>query len=189
MNPNEPIDTPAPAVQIPGAGPLRVVIHTTLGEVECELFEAEAPRTVANFVGLALGSFAWTDPKGRHEQKALYPGTLFHRVIPDFMIQGGCPEGTGRGTAGYRWKDEPGALRLRHDQPGTLSMANSGAPHSQGCQFFITDVPTPHLDGKHGVFGRVVRGMDVVSRIARVPASQNRPLTPVKIVQMSVFRG
>lgn len=182
-------DSPAPPLDVPGQGRLRVRLRTTLGEIEAELFEAEAPRTVANFVALALGTVEWTDPKGRTERKPLYPGTLFHRVIPDFMIQGGDPTSTGAGTAGYRWRDEPGALALRHDRPGVLSMANQGRPHTQGCQFFITETPTPHLDGKHGVFGQVTAGLDVVRRIARVPANQGRPLTPVKLLEVQVFRA
>ncbi len=183
------VDTPAPAVSVAGEGPLHVTIRTTLGPLRCELFEGEAPRTVANFVALALGNIQWTDPKGVVGSRPLYPGTLFHRVIPDFLIQGGDPTGTGAGTAGYRWLDEPGALALAHDRPGMLSMANQGRPHTQSCQFFITEVPTPHLDGKHGVFGRVVEGLDIVRRIARVPASQSRPLTPVKMLGLVVFRG
>ncbi len=182
-------DTPAPPVSVAGEGALRVVLVTTLGEIEGELYEREAVRTVANFVALALGTVEWTDPKGRTAARPLYPGTLFHRVIPDFMIQGGDPTGTGSGTAGYRWKDDAGALRLRHDRPGVFSMANQGQPHSQGCQFFITESACPHLDGKHGVFGFVVRGLDVVQRIARVPAQHSRPLTPVKIVEVKVFRA
>ncbi len=185
----EPQDSPAPPVSVEGEGRLRVVLVTTLGEIEGVLFEKEAERTVANFVALALGTVEWTDPKGRTAARPLYPGTLFHRVIPDFMIQGGDPTGTGSGTAGYRWKDDVGALRLRHDRPGIFSMANQGRPHTQGCQFFITETACPHLDGKHGVFGAVERGLDVVQRIARVPSSMSRPLTPVKIVELRIFRA
>jgi peptidyl-prolyl cis-trans isomerase A (cyclophilin A) len=186
---DEPQDTPAPAVAVEGSGTLRVVLSTTLGEIEGELYEREAARTVANFVALALGTVEWTDPKGKTAARPLYPGTVFHRVIPDFMIQGGDPTGTGAGTAGYRWKDDAGALKLRHDRPGVFSMANQGKPHTQGCQFFITESACPHLDGKHGVFGFVVRGMDVVQRIARVPTHLSRPLTPVKITAVRVYRG
>lgn len=185
----EPKDSPAPPVSVPGEGQLRVVLVTTLGEIEGILLEAEAVRTVANFVALALGTVEWTDPKGRLAARPLYPGTIFHRVIPDFMIQGGDPTGTGTGTAGYRWKDDAGALKLRHDQPGIFSMANQGQPHTQGCQFFITENACPHLDGKHGVFGRVVRGLDVVQRIARVPTNMSKPLTPVKIMEVRIFRA
>jgi peptidyl-prolyl cis-trans isomerase A (cyclophilin A) len=182
-------DTPAPPVDIPGNGALKVIFRTTMGEFECDLLEAEAPRTVANFVALATGTVEWTDPAGRKEKKPLYPGTLFHRVIPDFMIQGGDPEGTGRGSPGWKWKDEASALRIRHDRGGLLSMANAG-PNTQGSQFFVTEVATPWLDGKHAVFGRVVVGLDVVKKIARTPRNQqDRPLTPVKITEMKVFRG
>ena len=182
-------DTPAPPVDIPGTGALKILFRTTMGDIECEMYEKEAPRTVANFVGLALGTVEWTDPSGRKEKKPLYTGTIFHRVIPDFMIQGGDPEGTGRGGPGYRWKDEASALRLRHDRPGLLSMANAGKD-TNGSQFFLTEVPTPWLDGKHAVFGKVVVGLDLVQKITRVPRNQNdRPLTPIKITEVKVFRG
>jgi peptidyl-prolyl cis-trans isomerase A (cyclophilin A) len=126
-----------------------------MGDIEIEFYEKEAPRTVANFIALATGTVPWTDPTGRPTTKPLYDGTIFHRVIPQFMIQGGDPQGDGRGGPGYRWKDEPGALALKHDKPGILSMANAG-PNANGSQFFLTEVPTPHLDGRHGVFGRVI---------------------------------
>jgi peptidyl-prolyl cis-trans isomerase A (cyclophilin A) len=164
-------------------------MRTTLGDIEIELFEKEAPRTVANFVGLATGAVEWTDPTGAKSSAPLYSGTIFHRVIPGFMIQGGDPRGDGRGGPGYRWKDEPSALKLRHDRGGMLSMANAG-PDTNGSQFFVTEGPTPHLDGKHAVFGRVVGGMDVVNKIARVPRNQSdRPLTPVKITEVAVRRA
>lgn len=182
-------DTPAPEIIISGAGVLMARFRTKLGDFEAELFEAQAPRTVANFVALATGSVCWTDAAGRAQTKPLYPGTCFHRVIPEFMIQGGDPGGDGRGGPGYRWRDEPSALALKHDQPGTLSMANAG-PDTQGSQFFVTEVPLPSLDGMHAVFGRVTSGMDVVQRIARVPRNQNdKPLTPVKISEIVVYRG
>ncbi len=182
-------DTPAPAVDVPGEGTLKVLFRTTMGDFECELYEQDAPRTVANFVALVLGTVEWTDPNGVTARKPLYPGTTFHRVIPQFMIQGGDPQGDGRGGPGYRWKDEASALRLKHTTGGLLSMANAG-PNTQGSQFFVTEVPTPWLDGKHAVFGKVVVGLDVVQRIARVPKNQNdKPLTPVKIAEMKVFRG
>jgi peptidyl-prolyl cis-trans isomerase B (cyclophilin B) len=126
-----------------------VTIKTDRGDIQLELFQDLVPRTVKNFVDLANDGF--------------YNGLLFHRVIPDFMIQGGCPEGTGTGGPGYQFEDEfhPD---LRHDGPGTLSMANSG-PDSNGSQFFITHVATPHLDDKHSVFGKVIAGQDVVNSI------------------------
>ena len=182
-------DTPAPPVKVAGTGSLKVYFRTAHGEFEAELFEAAAPRTVANFVALATGALEWTDPAGRKTSKPLYQGTSFHRVIPGFMVQGGDPLGDGTGGPGYRWQDEAAALQIKHDQPGLLSMANAG-PDTNGSQFFITEVPLPALDGQHAVFGRVIAGLDVVQRIARVPRNQNdKPLTPVKINEIRVYRG
>jgi len=130
---------------------LTAVIRTTKGDIRVTLFPAEAPITVANFVNLA--------------QRGYYDGIAFHRVIADFMIQGGDPTGTGRGGPGYRFADEFSAS-LRHDSAGILSMANSG-PSTNGSQFFITHRPTTHLDGKHSVFGKVASGQDVVDAIAQ----------------------
>lgn len=124
---------------------------TSKGVIKLELFTDEAPKTTGNFIKLANEGF--------------YNGLTFHRVIDDFMIQGGCPLGTGTGDAGYKFDDEKGALALPHDKPGRLSMANAG-PNTNGSQFFITHVPTPWLDGKHGVFGEVLEGQDVVDAIA-----------------------
>jgi peptidyl-prolyl cis-trans isomerase A (cyclophilin A) len=182
-------DTPAPPVNVQGEGSLYATLRTNMGDIEVELFEREAPRTVANFVALALGGLEWKKPSGEKTTAPLYKGVLFHRVIPDFMVQCGDPEGKGTGGPGYRWKDEPSALALRHDRGGMLSMANAG-PDTNGSQFFITEVPTPHLDGRHAVFGRVVHGLDLVQRIARVPRNQqDRPLTPVKLQEVVVYRG
>jgi peptidyl-prolyl cis-trans isomerase B (cyclophilin B) len=127
-------------------------IETEKGTIQLELFDEDAPKTVANFEKLANDGF--------------YDGLTFHRVIDDFMIQGGCPKGTGTGGPGYQFDDEPGALALKHDTPGTLSMANAG-PNTNGSQFFITHGPTPHLDGKHALFGRVTEGQDVVDSIEK----------------------
>ena len=119
----------------------------------------------------------------------MYDGTIFHRVIKDFMIQGGDPKGEGTGGPGYKWKDEAAALKLRHDRRGLLSMANAG-PNTNGSQFFLTEVVTPWLDGKHAVFGKVIDGMALVPQITRVPQNQNnKPLTPVKLIQVLVYRG
>ncbi len=126
-------------------------IETNRGVIRFKLFEDKTPKTVENFVKLA--------------EKGFYDGLKFHRVIQDFMIQTGCPEGTGRGGPGYRFKDEFDAS-LKHDGPGVVSMANAG-PDSNGSQFFITHVPCPHLDGKHSVFGRVIEGQDVVNAICQ----------------------
>ena len=132
---------------------------TNRGEILCRLEFEKCPVTVANFVGLAEGTQKSNRPAGTK----FYDGLTFHRVIADFMIQGGCPEGSGRGGPGYRFKDEI-VPELKHDKPGVLSMANAG-PGTNGSQFFITHVPTPWLDGKHTVFGRVVAGQDVVNAI------------------------
>ncbi len=125
-------------------------ITTDKGQIKIELFTEQAPETTGNFIKLAKDGF--------------YDGLKFHRVISDFMIQGGCPQGTGTGDPGYKFDDEPGALALKHDKPGVLSMANAG-PNTNGSQFFITHVPCPHLNGKHGVFGQVLEGQDVVDAI------------------------
>ncbi len=127
----------------------RIQIHTPIGVITIELFEDDAPNTVGNMISLI--------------EKGFYEGLIFHRVIPDFMIQGGCPLGTGTGDPGYRFDDEFNAKRL-HDGPGVMSMANAG-PGTNGSQFFITHSEQPHLDGKHTVFGRVIEGQDVVDKI------------------------
>lgn len=182
-------DTPAPPVDVAGTGPLKALFRTSMGDIEVELFEKEAPRTVANFVGLATGKVEWTDASGRKTTAPLYNGTVFHRVIPGFMIQGGDPQGDGRGGPGYRWKDEASALKLRHDRPGLLSMANAG-PDTNGSQFFLTEVPTPWLDGKHAVFGRVVDNLPLVTAIANVRRGPgDRPVTPVTLNEVRIYRG
>jgi peptidyl-prolyl cis-trans isomerase A (cyclophilin A) len=145
---------------------LFAIFQTTAGSITCRLLEQEAPETVANFVGLATGSKEWTDPRsGSKSKQPLYDGTVFHRVIPNFMIQGGDPLGTGTGDPGYRFKDEFQSGR-RFDKPGLLAMANSG-PNTNGSQFFITEVATPHLNNKHTIFGECIQGFELVPKIAR----------------------
>ena len=139
----------------------KAIMHTNKGDIEIELFAAQAPVTVNNFVFLAREGF--------------YNGTTFHRVINGFMAQGGDPTGTGTGGPGYKFRDEPGALALKHDRIGILSMANAG-PNTNGSQFFITHGPTPHLNGKHGVFGVVTSGIDNVMSIReRDPQRDRQP--------------
>jgi peptidyl-prolyl cis-trans isomerase A (cyclophilin A) len=180
-------DTPAPPVDVEGDGELRATIKTSMGDITIRLFEDRVPRTVANFVALATGKVEWSD-RGQKTTRPLYSGTIIHRVIPEFMIQVGCPLGTGTGGPGYRFGDEidPG---LKHDKPGILSMANAG-PGTNGSQFFITEVPTPWLDGKHAVFGEVIEGMDLVGRIARVARdARDKPRQDVKVERIDVFRA
>ena len=155
------------------------VVHATFktseGDFKAKLHAAECPITVGNFVGLATGQIPWTDPNtGEPAGRPLYDGTIFHRVIKDFMLQGGDPLGRGTGGPGYRFQDEF-VPSLKHDKPGILSMANAG-PNTNGSQFFVCEVPTPWLDGRHSVFGEVVEGMDVVLKIAQTPTgAQDRP--------------
>ncbi len=160
---------------------------TSKGEFRAELMPGHAPRTVENFVGLALGNREWKDPRdGSARTEPLYSGTSFHRVIPDFMIQGGDPEGTGRGGPGYGFEDEcpPGGPAF--DRPGLLAMANSG-PGTNGSQFFVTVVPTPWLTGKHTIFGEVIEGMGVVNTISAVDtARMDRPKEDVVIERIEI---
>ncbi len=175
-----------PAVALPTEPGLYAVIYTSMGNMVCRLFEKEAPKTVANFRGLATGTKAWTDPEtGKLKRTPLYSGTTFHRVIPGFMIQGGDPLGTGYGTPGYKIDDEISPDRT-FDRPGILAMANSG-PNTNGSQFFITVAPQEHLNGHYSVFGEVVSGQDVADSISQVPTDDaNKPLTPVKIIAISI---
>ena len=161
---------------------LAAVFKTSLGEFEIELYPKDAPETVWNFVNLAEGQ-----QKTNREGK-FYDGLVFHRVIRGFMIQGGCPEGSGRGGPGYRFQDEF-KPHLKHNSEGILSMANAG-PGTNGSQFFITLAPTPHLDGRHTVFGKVVRGMDVVKKIGDTPTgAMDRPRTDVVIESVEIKRS
>jgi peptidyl-prolyl cis-trans isomerase A (cyclophilin A) len=161
---------------------------TTEGRFTVRLFADQAPKTVANFVGLAEGTKEWTDPaSGRKEQRPFYDGIVFHRVIDGFMIQGGDPLGQGHGGPGYKFADEFHP-ELRHAKAGVLSMANAG-PNTNGSQFFITLAPTPHLDNRHSVFGEVVEGMDVVKRIGSVRTGpRDRPVKDVVIQKVTIER-
>ncbi len=159
-------DTPAPPVNVPGNGKLMARFVTDAGNIEAELYENECPRTVANFVALATGAVEWTKPNGTKTKEPLYSGLKFHRVIPDFMIQGGCPQGTGTGGPGWKFFDEIHP-KLKHTVPGMLSMANAG-PNTNGSQFFITEVPCPWLDGKHAVFGKATSGVELIPKITRM---------------------
>jgi len=161
---------------------------TTEGRFTIQLFEKEAPQTVANFVGLAEGTKEWKDPvTGEKKQAPFYDGVVFHRIINGFMIQGGDPLGQGTGGPGYQFGDEFHPS-LRHDRAGILSMANSG-PNTNGSQFFITLGPTPHLDRRHSVFGAVVEGLDVVRKIGNVPTGrQDRPVSPVVMNKVTIER-
>lgn len=179
----------APATTPPAREPgLYATINTSMGPITARLFEKEAPITVRNFMALARGTKAWRDPKTREMVKRpLYPGTIFHRVIPGFMIQTGDPTGTGAGDVGFTIPDEF-VPSLKFDVPGRLGMANTEEPHTGASQFFITEVPTTHLNGKHTIFGQVVEGQELVGKIARVPTVNDKPRTPVRIVSITFQR-
>jgi cyclophilin family peptidyl-prolyl cis-trans isomerase len=161
----------APDMQIDPSKRYEATFHTSRGDFTAELLAAQAPVTVNNFVFLARDGF--------------YDGTTFHRVIKGFMAQGGDPQGTGTGGPGYQFADERGALALQHDKAGILSMANAG-PNTNGSQFFITFGPTAHLNGKHGVFGRVVRGMEVVNSLReRDPGRDRQPGDEIRSIEIT----
>ena len=161
------------------ANEIYALFDTTEGAFKVKLFAEQAPKTVENFVGLA---------EGTKTGNPFYNGTIFHRVIPGFMIQGGDPEGTGRGGPGYKFADEFHPS-LKHAKPGVLSMANAG-PNTNGSQFFITVAPTPHLDNRHSVFGEVTEGYNVVEKISKVSRnSQDRPLKEVRIQSVKIERA
>jgi peptidyl-prolyl cis-trans isomerase A (cyclophilin A) len=168
---------------------LYATFETSEGDIVCRLFEKEAPKTVANFVELAEGQREWTHPSTRKKSKdRLYDGTIFHRVIPDFMIQGGDPQGTGMGGPGYQFEDETKGSPHKLDKAGKLAMANAG-PNTNGSQFFITVAPTTWLTGKHTIFGEVVEGQDVVKKISEVPRSrQDKPNKDVVVKKVIIER-
>jgi len=169
-----------------GSGALSATIETDMGKLECKLLEDKAPITVANFIGLARGTRPWKDPDGKWVKKAAYDGTVFHRIIKGFMIQGGDAKGTGSGEPGYIIPDElwEGAA---HDRAGLLCMANRG-PNTNGAQFFITDAAAPHLDRSYTIFGECAPE-DMVHKIASVEmAGGDRPKTPPKIKSIKIHR-
>jgi len=160
--------------------------QTNKGNFTCLLYPKAAPKTVANFIELAQGKKEWTHPRtGEKSKKPLYDGTIFHRVIPGFMIQGGDPIGMGIGGPGYKFEDEIDPI-LDFSNPGTLAMANAG-PNTNGSQFFITVAPTPWLNGKHTIFGRVTDGYEVVEAISRVKTGdQDKPAEEVKLLKIII---
>jgi peptidyl-prolyl cis-trans isomerase A (cyclophilin A) len=165
------------------------VLETSEGNIVCRLFEKEAPKTVANFIELTEGKREWTHPTTRKKSKdPLYLGTVFHRVIPNFMIQGGDPMGSGFGGPGYQFEDETKGSPHRFDKAGKLAMANSG-PNTNGSQFFITVANTDHLNGKHTIFGEVVEGYDVAEKISKVARGrQDRPNKDVTLKSVKIER-
>jgi peptidyl-prolyl cis-trans isomerase A (cyclophilin A) len=165
------------------------VFNTTEGQIVARLFEADAPKTVKNFTELAEGKRDWVHPSGAKKSgEKLYDGTIFHRVIPDFMIQGGDPAGNGMGGPGYKFEDETKGSVHKFDKPGKLAMANAG-PNTNGSQFFITVAPTQWLTGNHTIFGEVVEGMDVVDKIVKVPRGpQDKPKKPVVMESVLIER-
>ena len=168
--------TPQPAVQLErkDVAIVKIKIETSLGDIYADLFAEEAPKTVENFSKLAKSGY--------------YDGLIFHRVIPDFMIQTGDPTGTGTGGPGYTFPDEI-TPKLRHDKPGVFSMANAG-PNTNGSQFFITETATPWLDGRHSIFGQVTEGIEVVKKIVRVPRDgRDKPLEPVVMKKVDILQG
>ncbi len=182
----QPAAAPGSPAREPG---LYAVFDTSMGTITARLFEKETPVTVQNFVALAKGQKPWKDPKtGAMAAKPLYNGITFHRVIPNFMIQTGDPTATGSHNCGITIKDEivPG---LNFDRPGRLGMANIGRPNTGGCQFFITEIPYPSLNGGYTVFGQVVEGQDIVGKIARVSRDANdKPRTPVMLNKVTIER-
>ena len=165
------------------------IFNTTEGKITVRLFPEHAPITVANFIELAEGQKEWTHPAtGKKSKDKLYDGTIFHRVIKDFMVQGGDPEGTGRGGPGYRFQDETKGSPHSFDKPGKLAMANAG-PGTNGSQFYITTEPTQWLTGKHTIFGEVIEGQEIAVKITNVPkAPGDKPIKPVVLESVVIER-
>lgn len=163
--------------------------NTSEGNIVCRLFEKDAPKTVQNFTDLAEGRREWTHPVTRKKSSdRLYDGTIFHRVIPNFMIQGGDPAGTGYGGPGYQFEDETKGSPHKFDKPGKLAMANSG-PNTNGSQIFITVAATPWLTGNHTIFGEVIEGQDIANKIANLPRGrQDKPNQDVVVQSVKIER-
>jgi peptidyl-prolyl cis-trans isomerase A (cyclophilin A) len=182
---------PAPTARAAGAEEPEAIINTTVGKMHCTLFPDKAPIGVANFIGLATGTKDWKTVKGATKHGVpLYDGTIFHRVIPNFMIQGGDPAGDGTGDPGYKFKNEVSS-DLTFDRPGRLAYANAG-PNTNGSQFFITEVATPHLNGGYTIFGQCDEAtVELVKQIARMATDpqNNRPFRPVKIIHITIEHG
>jgi len=179
-----------PEIRVPGSGQLYARLATSLGNIVVRLEEQRAPKTVRNFVGLATGAQEWVHPRTREPQQGVpyYDGTIFHRVIANFMIQGGDPLGQGTGGPGYNFEDEFHP-ELRHSGPGVMSMANAG-PGTNGSQFFITERATPHLNDRHSVFGQAVAGVDVIGKIIRTPTgARDKPVQDVVLQRVELFRS
>jgi len=185
--PAKPAAAAAPAVTLPSEPGVYGVFYTSMGNIVCRLFPEDAPKAVANFRGLATGTKEWTDPgTGAKKKTPLYSGTIFHRVIPNFMIQGGDPLGTGMGTPGYTFGNE---ISSKHDfsKPGMLALANTGRPNSNGSQFFITVAAYSSLTGGYTIFGEVVSGQEVADSISKVLRNgDDRPYTPVKLIRVAI---
>jgi peptidyl-prolyl cis-trans isomerase A (cyclophilin A) len=166
------------------------VFDTSLGKITCKLFEKDAPNTVRNFIELAEGDREWKDRiSGKKGPGPLYNGTIFHRVIPNFMIQGGDPSGTGMGGPGYQFADETKGSPHKFDKPGKLAMANAG-PNTNGSQFFITVAPTTWLTGNHTIFGEVIEGQDVVNKITQAQRDRNdKPAKDVVLNSVKIERA
>ena len=187
--PKPPVRKPATSAPAATAEPT-AIIHSTAGDLRCTLFPKVAPIGVENFIGLATGTKNWTSPVSHAKKPGvpLYDGTIFHRVIPGFMIQGGDPKGDGTGDPGYKFKNEVSS-ELLFDKPGRLAYANAG-PDTNGSQFFITEVPYPSLNGKYTIFGQCDdAAVDLVKKIARMATDGERPLRPVKITHIEIHRA
>jgi peptidyl-prolyl cis-trans isomerase A (cyclophilin A) len=174
----------APVTLAPGT---YAYIQTSMGQIVCQLLPTDAPKTVANFVGLATGTKGWTDPKtGKERHTPFYTGLTFHRVIKGFMIQGGDPLANGEGGPGFALDDEINP-NLHFDKPGMLAMAKRSFPNSAGSQFFITTAAAPWLESKYSIFGQVVEGQDVVEKISELPTDENdKPQTTARIDRISI---